>query len=390
MLRPLKDQAAAPPTRDRDGPISARSQGSIWGREGQREACYAGPMQTSPPPCPSRDWLIGQERVTTSLRGAMLADRLAHGLIFMGPSSVGRERAARGLARGLLCEERGKDPGVVPFGCGLCRACRRVESGSHPDFHLVMSEAEAVSRGLAQPEGKGRPSAEIKIDAVRELGPRLLRRPHEDRASVAVIVDAHRMNEKAQNALLKVLEEPAPTTTLILVLPGLRSVLPTIGSRCLRLAFSPLGEDALRKILRNLGVADADERAERARHGVSSVQGALDDGDGALAAPVEALMEGLFLKQGHRELGERLRIAEGLGKDRLEVEAIFTAVEKALAASLRERGGDVAGDDVIDEVRALDALAQARADLRGNGAVQLVVERLLCGRAPSILEQGRR
>jgi DNA polymerase-3 subunit delta' len=331
--------------------------------------------------------LIGQDRVTSSLRGAMLADRLAHGLLFLGPDSVGRERAARGLARGLLCERQGADADVVPFGCGLCRACRRVESGSHPDFHLVMSEAEAVGRGLAQAEGKGRPSPEIKIDAIRELGPRLLRRPYEDRASVAVIVDAHRMNEKAQNALLKVLEEPAPTTTLVLVLPGLRSVLPTIGSRCLRLAFSPLGESALRTILRQNGVVDADERAARA--GVASVRAAMDDGDSAIAAPVDAVLAGLLLKQRERDVGERMRIAESLGKDRLEVEAVLVAAERTLATSFRQRGGVAAGNDVIDEVIALDALAQAKHDLRGNGAVQLVVERLLLGRAPSILEQAR-
>jgi DNA polymerase-3 subunit delta' len=252
-----------------------------------------------------------------------------------------------------------------------------------------MSEAEAVARGLEKPDGKARPSAEIKIDAVRELGLRLLRRPYEGRASVAIIVDAHRMNEKAQNALLKVLEEPAPTTVLILLAPGVRAVLPTIGSRCLRLAFSPLDESALRTILQRLGVADADARAARARQGVASVPAALDDGENAVATAVAALRHGLWLKQRGESLGERLQIAEGLGKDRLEVEAVITATERALAGALRQRSGAPAVPTELDEVTGLDALAQARADLRRNGAVQLVVERLLCGTAPSVLEQRR-
>jgi DNA polymerase-3 subunit delta' len=252
-----------------------------------------------------------------------------------------------------------------------------------------MSEAEAVARGLEKPDGKARPSAEIKIDAVRELGLRLLRRPYEGRASVAVIVDAHRMNEKAQNALLKVLEEPAPTTVLILLAPGVRAVLPTIGSRCLRLAFSPLDETALRTILGRLGVTDADARAARARLGVASVPAALDDGENAVSAAAAALRHGLRLKQQGTALGERLQIAEGLGKDRLEVEAVITATERALAGALRQRGGVAAAATDLDELTGLDALAQARADLRRNGAVQLVVERLLCGTAPSVLEKRR-
>jgi DNA polymerase-3 subunit delta' len=329
--------------------------------------------------------IVGQDRVLRALRSALATDRLAHGLLFVGPDGVGREKTARLLARGLLCERRGTGADVIPFGCGQCRACRRADAGTHPDLRVVMSEAEAVARGLAPPDGKARPSAEIKIDAVRELGLSLLRRPYEGKASVAIIVDAHRMNDKAQNALLKVLEEPAPTTVLILIVPGVRAVLPTIASRCSRLAFSPLDERALATILSHLGVQDA---VDRARRGDGSVRAALDDGAGGLGAAVDAVRHGLWLKQRGEHLGERLQIAESLGKDRLEVEAVLVAVERSLAAALRQRGGALQ-PQALDELTSLDALAQARADLRKNGAVQLVIERLLCGAAPSVLEQRR-
>jgi DNA polymerase-3 subunit delta' len=329
--------------------------------------------------------VVGQDRVLGALRSALATDRLAHGLLFVGPDGVGREKTARLLARGLLCDRRGTGDDAIPFGCGECRACRRAEAGTHPDLRVVMSEAEAVARGLASPDGKARPSAEIKIDAVRELGLSLLRRPYEGKASIAIIVDAHRMNDKAQNALLKVLEEPAPTTVLILLVPGVRAVLPTIASRCLRLAFAPLDERAVTTILSHLGAQDA---VDRARRGDGSVRAALDDGAGGLGAAVDALRHGLWLKQRGEHLGERLQIAESLGKDRLEVEAVLAAVERTLAVALRQRGG-VLVPQALDEVTSLDALAQARADLRKNGAVQLVVERLLCGAAPSVLEQRR-
>src|SRR3954470_2890443 len=98
------------------------------------------------------DLLVGQDRVVRALTHALEAGRLAHGMLFSGPPGVGREKAARGLAAGLLCEKR-----TIPFGCGECRACRRALSGNHPDVHLLMPEAEAVRRGLATPDGKRKP-----------------------------------------------------------------------------------------------------------------------------------------------------------------------------------------------------------------------------------------
>jgi DNA polymerase-3 subunit delta' len=337
--------------------------------------------------------VIGQDRVVRALRAALQANRLAHALLFIGPAGVGRETTARALARGLLCERRGTPSAVLPFGCGSCRACRRVEGGTHPDVLVVMSEAEAVARGLADADDKkARPSVEIKIDAIRDVGRQLPRRPYEGRARVVIVVDAHRMNEKAQNALLKGLEEPGDAeNVLVLLVPGTRAVLPTIASRCQRVVFAPLAPDAVRAILRARGVADADARA--ARPGVASIPAALADVAEADDA-VGRLLHGLAHRGRDETLRERLQLAESIGRDRLEVEALLRAAEQRLAARLRERiatggaeDGLGPGPDGLDEVVALEGLTAARADLLGNGAVQLVVEKLLLGTPPSILER---
>jgi DNA polymerase III delta' subunit len=338
--------------------------------------------------------IVGQDRVVAALTQAVRSRRLAHGLLFLGPDSVGREATARALARGLLCDRRG-GAAVVPFGCGVCRGCRRVEGGSHPDVHVVMSEAEAVARGLAQPDGKKKPSVEIRIDAIREICRQLPQRPYEGRTRIVIVVDAHRMNERAQNALLKGLEEPGEAeNVLVLIAPGARAVLPTIASRCQRLAFSPLTADAVRTILRHKGVADADARA--ARPGVTSVAAALADEAGDDDA-VARLITGITLRQTNDALGDRLQLAADIGRDRATVEALLRQAELRLAAALRTRvelvgataglGADANG---LDEVSALEGIAAARGDLAGNGAVQLVVERLLLGAPPSILAGGRR
>jgi hypothetical protein len=153
--------------------------------------------------------------------------------------------------------------------------------------------------------------------------------------------------------------------------------------------FSPLDEPALLSILRQLQVPDAEVRAARARLGASSVPAVLEgDVSGDVVGPaVERLLLGLTLRQNAAGLGERLAIAEALGRDRLEVESVLRAAERHLAVSVRLRQGGVPASGELDEVAALEGIARARADLRGNGAVQLVVEKLLCGTPPSILER---
>lgn len=334
-----------------------------------------------------QDVVVGQDRAVHALEQALKSDRLAHGLLFAGPAGVGKETTARALARGLLCEKRGTPDEVRPFGCGACRACRRVESGAHPDVNVVMSEAEAVARGLGEPEGKARPSPDIKVDAIRAFAQTLQKRPYEGKNRVALVVDAHRMNTQAQNALLKGLEEPAPTTVLILLVPNVRAVLPTIASRCLRLTFAPLAPAALEKILVKKGVADA---AARAHSGATSVVDAVAPSGAAAEAAdegVHRLLAALALRQRNEDLQERLEAAAALGRDRAEVDALLGRVEKKLAKSLRARHleGLSAGADV-DEVSALEGVVAARRDLQMNGAVQLVVERLLLGAPPSIFE----
>ena len=297
----------------------------------------------------------------------MASDRLAHGILFAGPTGVGRETCARALARGLLCEKRGGVDEVLPFGCGQCRACRRVDSGAHPDLTVVMSEAEAVGRGLEAPDGKARPSVEIKIDAIRAFAQTLQKRPYEGRNRVAVVVDAHKMNVQAQNALLKGLEEPGPATILILLVPNARSVLPTIASRCLRLTFAPLSPQAQQAIQSRKAVVVGD---------------AAEDHEG-----VDRLVSALLLLQRREGLLERLETAAALGRDRAEVDALLAQAERRLAKDLRARHLEGLPHSDLDELPALEGVFHARRDLAMNGAVQLVVERLLLGAPGSILER---
>ena len=166
------------------------------------------------------DGFIGHERVIRRLEAA-LAGRMPHAVLFTGPPGVGKFFAARWTAAAFLCPDRG---------CGTCRTCRRVLEGIHPDVHIVRT---------------GEERRDILIQQVRELSAAVGTKPLEGRGRAAVIDEAERMNEEAQNAFLKTLEEPPPGTLIVLVTSAEHRLLSTIRSRCQRFPFQRLTEEEM-------------------------------------------------------------------------------------------------------------------------------------------------
>src|SRR5512136_168368 len=184
--------------------------------------------------------IIGQDRAVDALRAALRRGGLHHAYLFAGPEGVGKGMAARLLAQAANCE---RDDGDA---CGACPPCRKIARGVHPDVLIVERERDMARAGRWEPKGGRTPSRDIVVDQVRELVDRRLSlRRFEGRRRVVVVDPADAMNPQAQNAILKTLEEPPPDTTLVLVASGADALLPTVRSRCLRLAFSPLPEAML-------------------------------------------------------------------------------------------------------------------------------------------------
>jgi len=143
--------------------------------------------------------------------------QMAHAHLLSGEQGLGKKAFARDFARLMLCQNP-----VGQQACGTCVTCRQGGAHYHPDIFLLEVE-----------EG----SKEIKIQQVRAVSEFALRSSHAGGAKIVLIYDAHRLNGNAANALLKTLEEPSSSTYLFLVsdLPG--RLLPTIRSRCQKLAF---------------------------------------------------------------------------------------------------------------------------------------------------------
>lgn len=187
---------------------------------------------------PFRD-IVGHRSILALLARAVARRTLPPSLIFAGPDGVGKRLAAVALAQAVNCPtpvrygavDGGSEPGLDA--CGTCASCGRIARGVHADVLLI------------EPDDTG----SIKIDQVREVVERTAYRPFEGRRRVVIIDAADDLVVQAQNALLKTLEEPPPTSSFVLVTSQPDALLPTVTSRCPRLRFGRLTAPEIAHIL---------------------------------------------------------------------------------------------------------------------------------------------
>ena len=143
----------------------------------------------------------------SAVSSAVSSGKLSHALIFEGASEELRFAAAKETAKAVLCHSDKKP-------CGNCNACRKMDSKSHPDLHILSTDG-----------------AMIKVDHIRDIKDKAKVYPNDGNKSVFIICEAQNMNPQAQNALLKIFEEPASHVSFILTCSSKSSLLDTIISR---------------------------------------------------------------------------------------------------------------------------------------------------------------
>jgi DNA polymerase-3 subunit delta' len=195
-----------------------------------------------PPPW-RNERLIGHELAERTMLAAQQSGRLHHAWLLTGPRGIGKATLAWRFARFLLTSEplglfagSSEDLSVAADAPG--RAL--VNARSHPDlFHL---------RRTLNPD-TGRMRSEIVVDDVRGLGEFMHMTPAMGKWRVAIIDAADEMNRNAANAVLKILEEPPPNAVLLMVAHAPGRLLPTIRSRCRRLAVQALPDETVVRLL---------------------------------------------------------------------------------------------------------------------------------------------
>lgn len=176
------------------------------------------------------DLMQYQAETVSELTHIIQAKKIPNTLLFYGNENTGRKKAAFLFAKGCNCLN---GTGVA---CNDCKSCRKINANSHPDILWI-----------DRLEGK----KIISISQIREMGLAISSKPNEARYRMVLILNADLMNRQAQNALLKLLEEPPPKTFFVLIASKISLLVPTIISRCRKIRFKPLTSELIEHCLIN-------------------------------------------------------------------------------------------------------------------------------------------
>jgi DNA polymerase-3 subunit delta' len=188
----------------------------------------------------------------------LLRERMPHAILLHGRQGTGKQVFAQTLADALLCES----PDAKGFACGQCVSCGWQGQGSHPDFRLIEPEDRGEDEGgdslneTSSTAKTRKKSRYILIDQVRALGDLVGLTAHRHGLRVVILHPAETLNLNAANALLKMLEEPPAGTLFILVTHQLSRLLPTIRSRCHKIAMTMPTRSEAESWLAEQGVSD--------------------------------------------------------------------------------------------------------------------------------------
>jgi len=342
-----------------------------------------------------------QERAQRILFRALSGERVPHAYVFHGPPGVGKRMLADRLAMRLLCPQpRPVEPpewagdafeGIACVDAGGdCPDCHTVRAGTHADLHVVH---RGLREFLRDPEARQRKGLELGVDIIREFLIDVVgRRPMRGRAKVFLVEEAERLNDSAQNAMLKTLEEPPATPFIILLARAVARLFPTVRSRTHPVPFRALPAEFVEAKLRELRPGLPPEElsylarmaegrlgvaVQYADHGIPQMKRTVGEQLASLT-PQTAMDFAKVL--GEEAAAYAKRIAgrdEGDDTDtethRVGLRAMLAALAAFYTDALRRRTGAAALPVNVDQPRVIEAIAR-RSSPRGlTNAIREIV-----------------
>jgi len=320
----------------------------------------------------------GQNRVELLLGHFVETGTVPHSLLFTGPEGVGKALLAVELGARLNCASGGGLPD------GECPSCGKVRRLEHPDLHLVFpvpyGEWEKALPVVVESRREdffahgefGSRARSIGIDIIRGVMEAVSKHPFEGRRNVVVVFEAHLMTTEAQNAFLKLLEEPPPSAVLVLVTEFPDKLLETVRSRCRQLRFDFLQAGRVAAFLERFYSVEAEEAKRisllaegNLRRGIRLLEEGFTDMRRDAASIVRLVAEG----KGKELIGEAESFAVRYGRE--DIAMLLDEVAVLLRLLMRAQAGIANGDErtLIEEMLGSEAGAKAAerdipADLR--------------------------
>lgn len=178
--------------------------------------------------------IAGNEKVIGRMMQALKSGNISHAYILEGDSRVDKLALANDFVKAILCEQKNGDC------CDTCISCTKINHGNHEDVIYLTLEGNS-----------------IKDEAVEELQSRIKKKPYVGDRNIVVIEDADTMTLRAQNRLLKTLEEPTSGTVIILLSENTENLVQTILSRCVIYKLNPYHTRDMQDALKNaIAIAD--------------------------------------------------------------------------------------------------------------------------------------
>ncbi|WPH16560.1 DNA polymerase III subunit gamma/tau [Variovorax paradoxus] len=246
--------------------------------------------------------MVGQGHVVQALENALTTQRLHHAYLFTGTRGVGKTTVSRILAKSLNCQGPDGQGGITATPCGVCQACKDIDSGRFVDY----TELDAASnRG---------------VDEVQSLLEQAVYKPVQGRFKVFMIDEVHMLTNTAFNAMLKTLEEPPEYLKFVLATTDPQKVPVTVLSRCLQFNLRPMAPETVLEHLTGVLQAEqvpAEPQALRllARAARGSMRDALSLTDQAIAFGNGELLEnGVRQMLGSVDRGHVFKLIEALAQ----------------------------------------------------------------------------
>ncbi len=242
--------------------------------------------------------IIGHEDIVKHFKSSIELSKVSHAYILNGEKGVGKKTLASVVAKSLQCESGEPDP------CGKCKSCLQAETGNQPDIIWVKHEKPNV----------------ISVDEIRtQIVNDIDLKPYSSRYKIYIVPDSQMMNQQAQNALLKTLEEPPEYAIIMLLTNNVDKFLPTILSRCIILNFKPVEPlHMMEYLVSNIGVDQ-----EKARFCTDFAQGNLGKAVRLAISPdyneIREDSVRLLRKISDMEMDEIIQAVKNMGKYKLDI-----------------------------------------------------------------------